>query len=1661
MAKMRKQKHVSSPKTFASKSSQMPTKENFSSFLLSFVNDNGESTRRTLLTVLEMLSLIDLTKSSHSNLSTTFLLYIEALKKVMFQIANKKVLFPVPAVISCAEMLVRMMTQKSPSFPVDYAIIQTLFFPNQSKSGLPSIPTPTLHTHKLAKIRTLNAFLAFLIHHHSVVHNIYDFFAYSIILMLNFQNSPNLVHAILPQKYHNIFPKSVAPTINADELSVESLDQLITQLQTTIDPIIILLVRFFVAKMYDKTVDNLIDVPGLYDTILLFFEENNEINIDSYTPLFLYYTSNQVSYPIPLTYLPTHQFLFFSALGLANLYEPADEDILLSTISFEQYPEPSLALVFSFNLTTSFISNFLQYAVEADLNYDWKAEMDFLRQFVKFPPKMDELIEQSKSNNLEAIKFLLKDAKCLPLLSPDSVPSHKLIKAFHEPIPENPIPHITEFNRETAILFYRYLASKFSITKEQAVIYMNDIDKELQKLTNEYCNNDVSLYHMIYSGINPMPNAKQFPGKTISSPEDLFAINPDNKFENLSMIIDLLYSLMLKLHFDYSADGNLKNILHLAASFHVHYALSLLNKDRADRLFGPNYRSTAELVPIEHLIFLIQNSQKVDYLNRYKSLIRNLNTLNAFYLLKNIYKLKNAEITSSILPMMPPLPMIPPNTFTDAELLDLISISLSSGLSKNVMAFINRLIQMGKNDEVLDVLFSNLASNAPALSSIFKSFPNSNQLAQYFFSHFELLPNEISLELASLILKLTNSIQQSNDPIPETPRREGIPNTWPESQITQPEQTISSKNETKFPFSTPDEPSIWEVNDHEHCTYLDTGNHYEDQPFFRCLTCKFTQNEGVCSYCATHCHKGHRIYYDSNVSCYCDCFNHGNVCQCNPRNNHDQKTENSSESNQKIDLDTNTIIKYFLKMAESKFIKLSKDDINSASLIAKECIDSGQLSSGISNSFPNIILSSVLRRSLSSPPNSTPRNSKRSFTLCCYCGNNIGCYATTSYNIQLFRTDVQFAGDSSFRSAFGSSSQPDSNILYKVVYSGGSYIACIYDTSIKLKKLIEKDQPSTGTIADHIRSLEKQVRDGRDQSDINQSLRRLKTLKNELSRSGGVPYLLADSIEFAIPNFSSFLDCIFIDETSILALSSAFIFTFNINSTTPISLVKIDELISFTSFCLVKHNDHKYAVAGMSNGQIDIYQLDENLKLTKEKTIDFSKNRIVVSSSNIEYDYFFVGTDEQPVEMCRTKTLFENNQTYVEIAALKGLYRLTSESKIDDNIVYIFTNSSNGNIMKIEFRDNAIYYSKGDRFTETPSLNEMVPQILGSFIANNALFSMSSDGRIAKIRLTDDVSDSDFSFSFGSSSNLFGRNYPSTKAIEEEVPLTFWSDTIINPEGVSIKSEHFPKANSLLKRFSEIRDIPLSKDISFTISVDSPQYTIVGIRIFGRSMSAHTQLIKFQSRQYVMLNHDNYPTCLPLQPNEIEPGKSVEFVISPTHGMVPLSIRTIQVHCMLTDQITVPSVQKPIKTKPIPFDWVSQSTSLFGFSQSSLETIPNDDILSQIALNLANSVHSNVTIDDKQFHDLILAMYSNDVVSLQCRLIISKLKFDEDDHAQRIWAGAMKEVVENQLVSKSQIELLRRDYLLLDEKYRPTIKNLIWTKLPQNDGLYCMISAFY
>ena len=61
------------------------------------------------------------------------------------------------------------------------------------------------------------------------------------------------------------------------------------------------------------------------------------------------------------------------------------------------------------------------------------------------------------------------------------------------------------------------------------------------------------------------------------------------------------------------------------------------------------------------------------------------------------------------------------------------------------------------------------------------------------------------------------------------------------------------------------------------CSFAKHGETFREQPFYECVTCELTleNGTGICRACKRTCHAGHDVGFVGRIKAYCDCGRSG------------------------------------------------------------------------------------------------------------------------------------------------------------------------------------------------------------------------------------------------------------------------------------------------------------------------------------------------------------------------------------------------------------------------------------------------------------------------------------------------------------------------------------------------------------------------------------------------------------------------------------------------------------------------------------------------------------------------------------------------------------------------------------------------------------------
>jgi hypothetical protein len=158
------------------------------------------------------------------------------------------------------------------------------------------------------------------------------------------------------------------------------------------------------------------------------------------------------------------------------------------------------------------------------------------------------------------------------------------------------------------------------------------------------------------------------------------------------------------------------------------------------------------------------------------------------------------------------------------------------------------------------------APNDGDCCAILMGRPLSGELVQIMFDAWQSLA-QLSETFAEVLLDLF--MRFPTHPLPSPRARDRGKWNWAEDEphVEPPRPASGSVN----PWKVPDDLDL-------RCTFLTTGKHFVDQPWFSCFTCGLSTNLGVCLPCALTCHLGHDVRCHRNCSFFCGCFGAASGC---------------------------------------------------------------------------------------------------------------------------------------------------------------------------------------------------------------------------------------------------------------------------------------------------------------------------------------------------------------------------------------------------------------------------------------------------------------------------------------------------------------------------------------------------------------------------------------------------------------------------------------------------------------------------------------------------------------------------------------------------------------------------------------------------------------
>ena len=236
---------------------------------------------------------------------------------------------------------------------------------------------------------------------------------------------------------------------------------------------------------------------------------------------------------------------------------------------------------------------------------------------------------------------------------------------------------------------------------------------------------------------------------------------------------------------------------------------------------------------------------------------------------------------------------------------------------------------------------------------------------------------------------------------------------------------------------------------------------------------------------------------------------------------------------------------------------------------------------------------------------------------------------------------------------------------------------------------------------------------------------------------------------------------------------------------------------------------------------------------------------------------------------------------------------------------------------------------------------------------------------------------------------------------------------------------------------------------TLTITPSDPSRAVAGIVIDCENTQEDHMPVKIQISNRIFRNeaHTKRIWNLPLKQDEILPGRKVIVQLESNSAIV--SAGSIQV--LLTDP-------QPADDTP-PVDWMQGVRHVQDFVDGSAghsEAYTKDSDYIVCALSGADFIQ-NREEDKDAVGELLRLMYCNKGHATAIRRIVLKA-YATSPNLQQLWCEAIKDVCESHSADPEMLQLLWRDYTLLDPEYKHQIGDALW-KAYGSGGIFGLISA--
>ena len=378
--------------------------------------------------------------------------------------------------------------------------------------------------------------------------------------------------------------------------------------------------------------------------------------------------------------------------------------------------------------------------------------------------------------------------------------------------------------------------------------------------------------------------------------------------------------------------------------------------------------------------------------------------------------------------------------------------------------------------------------------------------------------------------------------------------------------------------------------------------------------------------------------------------------------------------------------------------------------------------------------------------------------------------------------------------------------------------------------------------------------------------------------------------------------------------------------------------------------------------------------------------------------------------------------------------------------MHVFRNMVTGSLQTIEITDNGIASSVIDIPCRLNNGNDDVALSIGCFVQNDTVVALGADGMFYELKPGESHGSLTVKFESIQDTPALNPYSPEEDGFAYKVPPTFWTKLNSDASLASIVTDQEQEGHLAELPFKYVR--VTASPATLIITPTDPSRAVAGIVIDCENAREEQVPVKIQIANRVFRNESHMKRIwnLPLKEDEILPGRKVIVQIESSSATISAEFQVF-----LTD----PS---PADDTP-PVDWMQGVRHVQDFVDSSAgqsEAYTKDSDYIVCALSGADFI-PNLEEDKDAVGQLLRLMYRNKGHATAIRRIVLKA-YATNPNLQQLWCEAIKDVCESHSADPEMVQLLWRDYTLLDPEYKHQIGDALW-KSYGTGGIYGLISA--